>query len=127
MFMRVLASLLISHVITVDYHDYHIDNLQLQELQKEFLRANTSYIVSSLNPDDIVDELISHDLLGESARQQLRLPIKTTMEKNRIIVDEVSSGRPGALESFCSVLKKNRVKRYVGEKLEKGQKFSQSL
>ena len=67
-----------------------------------------------------MDHLISKHLIGNSAYQQLCLPIKTTQAKNRIIVDELSSGGPDTLEEFCAILKKNRGTKYIADHLEKG-------
>ena len=118
----------IIHVITtttVDYHDYHFDDVKIQELQRELLTTNTAFIVRSLNPDDIVDQLVSNHLVGQTAREQLNSHYKTPLasEKNRIIIEEVSSGAPGAVDKFCGILKKNRRANYIGEKLEKGYLF----
>ena len=90
------------------------------ELQRELFTANTAFLVRNLSPDDIVDQLISHHLVGNSAREQLNSHYKTSSEKNRIIVEEVSSGEPGAVDEFCEILKKNSRTRYIAEKLEKG-------
>ena len=89
------------------------------ELQKEVFTSCRQYIVQYLSPDDIVDHLISKHLIGDSARQQLSLP-KTTQEKNRIIVDELSTGEPDTLEKFCTILKKNIRTKHISDKLEKG-------
>jgi len=58
--------------------------------------------------------------VGHSAREQLNSHYKTPSEKNRIIIEEVSSGERGAVDKFCDILKKNRRTNYVGDKLEKG-------
>ena len=58
--------------------------------------------------------------MGHSARERLNSYYKTPSEKNRIIVEQVSSGEPGAVDKFCEILKKNRRTNYISEKLEKG-------
>ena len=72
-----------------------------------------------LNPDDIVDHLISKHLIGDSARQELILD-KITMEKNRIIVDELCSGGPDTFKKFCGILKENSRTKHIADRLEKG-------
>ena len=67
-----------------------------------------------------MDILLSKSLIGNSAYQQLRLPIKTTQEKNRTIVDELSNGGPGVFEEFCAILKKNRRTKHIADLLENG-------
>ena len=89
------------------------------ELQKEVFTTCRQHIVQYLSPNDIVDHLISIHLIGDSARQELSLP-KTTQEKNRIIVDELSTGGPDALEKFCAILKKNSRTKHISDQLEKG-------
>ena len=67
-----------------------------------------------------MDTLVSKSLIGENAHQQLRLPIMTSQQKNRTIVDELSSGGPGTFEEFCAILKKNRRTKHIADHLEKG-------
>ena len=90
------------------------------ELQKEIFTNCRQYIVQRLSPDDVIDHLISKRLIGDSAYQQLRLPIKTTQDKNRTIVDELCSGGPGVFEEFCAILKKNRRAKHIADYLERG-------
>ena len=90
------------------------------ELQKEVFDSCRNYIVHSLDPDDIVDHLISQDLIGYSAHEQMSLPIKTAKDKNRIIINELAAGGPGTLEKFCTVLKKGRRTKHIAYHLEKG-------
>ena len=90
------------------------------ELQKEAFTSCRQYIVDHLSPDDIVDHLISQRLIGDSAREQLSLSIKTTKEKNRTIVDELCTGGPGTLEKFCAMLKKSRRTKHIADHLDKG-------
>lgn len=90
------------------------------ELQKEAFTSCRQYIVDHLSPDDIVDHLISQRLIGDSAREQLSLSIKTTKEKNRTIVDELCTGGPGTLEKFCAMLKKSKRTKHIADHLDKG-------
>ena len=98
----------------------HLDVERRLELQKDAFASCRHYIVQHLSPDDIVDHLISQRLIGDSACGQLSLPIKTAKQKNRIIVDELSSGGPGTLEKFCTVLKKSRRTKHIADYVEKG-------
>ena len=97
-----------------------LDTDKKLELQREVFTNCRQHIVQHLSPDDIVDHLISKHLIGDSARQQLSLPSKTTQEKNRIIVDELSTGGPDTLEKFCTILKKQSRKKHIADRLEKG-------
>ena len=90
------------------------------KLQKEVFTNCCQYIVRFLNPDDVMDTLFSKCLIGNSAYQQLCLPIKTTQQKNRTIVDELSNGVPGVFEEFCAILKKNRRTKHIADLLENG-------
>ena len=90
------------------------------EVQKEVFDKCRNYIVQNLSPDGVVDHLISQHLIGDSAHEQLRLPIKTAKEKNRIIVDELSTGGPGTLEKFCTILKISKRTEHIADNLEKG-------
>ena len=90
------------------------------ELQKEIFTVCQNYLVQCLNPDDVMDHLISKHLIGDSTYQQLRLSNKTKQEKNRIIVDGLSSGGPGTLEKFCVILKENKITKHIADHLKKG-------
>ena len=78
------------------------------------------HIVQYLSPDDVVDHLISKHLIGDNTIQELSLPNKTLQEKNRIIVDQLSTGEPDALEKFCVILKKDSRTKHIADRLEKG-------
>ena len=97
-----------------------IDTEKRLELQKEVFTNCRQFIVQYLNPNDIVDHLISEHLIGENARQELGLYIKTAQEKNRTIVNELSIGGPDTFEKFCEILKKNSRTRHIADQLEKG-------
>ena len=105
----------------------HLDVEKRLELQKEAFTSCRHYIVQHLSPDDIVDHLTSQRLIGDSAREQLSLSIKTAKEKNRTIVDELSTGGPGTLEKFCTVLKKSRRTKHIADHVEKGINYQQKM
>ena len=90
------------------------------ELQEEVFTNCRQYIVRHLSANDIVDHLISKHLIGQSAKQQLGLLVTTPQEKNRIIVDELSSGGPHAFRIFCKILKKNGRTKHIADHLMKG-------
>ena len=93
------------------------------ELQKDLFTNNLHFIVQNLNPNDIVDQLISERLVGQSAREQLKLPSKTNKDKNNIIVDELSRGSPGTLKRFLYILRNTSGStnfKIIADKLEKG-------
>ena len=97
-----------------------LDTEKKLELQKEVFTNCRQYIVQYLNPNDILDHLISKHLIGENASQELRLPIKTVQEKNRTIVNELSIGGPDAFGRFCEILKKDSRTKHIADQLEKG-------
>ena len=102
---------------------YYIVDLDIDkklELQRRVLINCWQYVVQYLSPDDVVDHLISKRLIGENAKQELSLPNKTPQEKNRIIVDQLSTGEPDALEKFCVILKKDSRTKHIADRLEKG-------
>ena len=97
-----------------------LDDDKRMELQKEVFTNCRQYIVKHLSPDDVMDILLSKHLIEDSAYQQLRLPIKTTQDKNRTIVDELCSGGPGVFEEFCAILKNKKRTKHIADHLEKG-------
>jgi len=74
----------------------------------------------NVNPDDVKDHLVSKHLVGQSAYECLNLKVKTSTEKNRIIVDELCRGGIGTLEKFLLILKGESKTMFVAEKLESG-------
>ena len=98
----------------------HLEVDKRLELQKKVFTNCREYIVKHLNPDDIVDNLVSKHLIGDTACQQLCLPIKITQDKNRIIVNELSSGGPDTLEKFCAILNENSRIKHISDQLQKG-------
>ena len=73
-----------------------------------------------LNPNDVIDSLVTEHLIGDTIRQQLSLPGKTTQEKNRDIIEELCRGRPGTYKEFCGILMKKKTTNHIADKLEKG-------
>jgi len=99
------------------------DLMKILELQRYLFTNNLHFIVQNLNASDIVDQLISEHMVGQSAREQLKLPVKTNMDKNNIIVDELSRGQPGTLEKFLYILRNTSGStnfKFIADKLEKG-------
>ena len=90
------------------------------KLQRKILMNNRNYIVQYLNPDDVMDDLISKQLIGQNALEQLKQPTMVAKERNRIIVDELYNGGADTLERFCEILKENRGTKFMADKLEKG-------
>ena len=91
------------------------DDLQAQ---KRVLTANREFIVETLDTDDVIDELIQAKMMGQNAAQRVQLMEMSKIDKNRIIVDQLSTGGPGTLEKFCKILKGKR-QMFIAEQLEK--------
>jgi len=85
------------------------------EKKKQILTQNRVYIVKWLDPNDVIDELIESNLVGEAAAQKLKLE-KTRQEKNQIIVDQLCTGGPGTLTQFCKILRRTR-QAFIAQKL----------
>ena len=92
----------------------------VQSLQYNFFIDKRSYLTQFLSPDDIIDHLISTRLVGPTVREQVCSFHTIRSEKNRIIVDELSCGEQGTIESFCQILRKTRTMKHIADKLEKG-------
>ena len=89
------------------------------EEQKRVLTSNREFIVDNLDADDVIDELIQEKMVGRNAAQRVQLVGMTRVEKNRIIVDQLSIAGPGGLEKFCEILRKNTRQMFIAEELEK--------
>ena len=89
------------------------------EHQIEVLQSNRKLIVDHLDSDDVIDELIQSNLIGQYAAQQVELRTTSRVEKNRIIFDQLITCGPGALEKFCDILKRGKRQLFIAEKLEK--------
>ena len=89
------------------------------EEQKRVLTDNREFIVDNLDADDMTDELIQEKMMGRNAAQRVQLVGMTRVDKNRIIVDQLSIAGPGALEKFCEILRRNKRQVFIAEELEK--------
>ena len=95
------------------------DEISLQEQQKRVLTSNHEFIVDNLDADDVIDELIQKKMMGRNAAQRVQLERMSRVEKNRIIVDQLSIAGPGALEKFCEILRRNKRQMFIAKELEK--------
>ena len=90
------------------------------EQQEKVLTDNRDFIVKYLDPDDVIDELIQDHLIGENAAQKVTQVIGLSREdKNRIIVDQLRISGPGAVESFCEIIRRKKRQIFIAEELEK--------
>ena len=89
------------------------------EQQEKVLIANRDFIIKHLDADDVIDELIQARLIGENAAQRVGLLTLSRLDKNKLIFDQLSTAGPGALGTFCTVLKKRIRQAFIAEKLEK--------
>ena len=89
------------------------------EQQEQVLIENRDFIIKQLDADDVIDELIQERLIGENAAQRIGLVTTSRVDKNRIILDQLSIAGPSALERFCNILKKKKRQAFIAEQLEK--------
>ena len=89
------------------------------EQQERVLTDNRAFIIKYLDADGVIDELIQARMIGDNAAQQINLTTMTRLDKNRIIFDQLSTARPGALEEFCDILKKKQRQKFIADTLEK--------
>ena len=89
------------------------------EQQEQVLEDNRDFIVIRLDADEVIDELIQTNLIGQNAAQRVQLMGTSRVEKNRIIVDQLITCGPGALEKFCEILKRKKRQSFIAEQLEK--------
>ena len=89
------------------------------KLQEQSLISNRDFVVKHLDADDVIDELIQERLIGENAAQRIGLVTTSRVDKNRIILDQLSIAGPSALETFCNILKKKKRQAFIAEKLER--------
>ena len=93
--------------------------LSLKE-QNEVLKVNRNFIVDNLDPDDVIDELIQNHLISENAAQKVTQPMGWSKEeKNRTIIDQLSTSGPGAVKKFCEIIRRKKRQLFIVEKLEK--------
>ena len=91
------------------------------EEQKRVLIDNRKFIVDNLDADDVIDKLIQEKMMGRNAAQRIQLVGVSRVDKNKIIVDQLSIAGPGALEMFCEILRRNKRQAFIAEELEKGE------
>ena len=89
------------------------------EQQEKVLNDNHDLIVNYLDPDDIIDELIQARMIGENAAQRLQLRGISEAARNRVIIHQIATSGPGALQKFCDILKKKKRQTFIAEQLEK--------
>ena len=89
------------------------------EQQEQVLEDNRDFIVKHLDADEVIDELIQTNLIGQNAAQRVQLMGTSRVEKNRIIFDQLITCGPGALEKFCEILKRKKIQSFIAEQLEK--------
>ena len=86
---------------------------------KQILKNNRNFIVENLDGDDVIDELIQVNLIGQNPAQRVQLMGTSRVEKNRIIFDQLITCGPGALEKFCEILRRKKRQSFIAEQLEK--------
>ena len=89
------------------------------EQQQQVLKDNRDYIIKYLDADEIIDELIQANLIGQNASQRVQLIGTSSEEKNRIIFEQLITCGPGALEKFCEILNRCKRQSFIAEQLEK--------
>ena len=89
------------------------------EQQEQVLEDNRDFIIRRLDSDEVIDELIQANLIGQNAAQRVQLPVTIRVEKNRIIYDQLITCGPGALEKFCEILKRKKRQSFIAVQLEK--------
>jgi len=72
------------------------------------LLVNREFIIKHLDGDDVIDELIQAQLIGNNAAQRIGLPTKSRRDKNTIIFEQLNTAGPGAVEKFCYLKRKGR-------------------
>ena len=88
------------------------------EEQERVLEYNRNYVIKRLDSDDVIDELIQANLIGQNAAQRVQLMGTSRVEKNRIIFDQLITCGPGALEKFCMILRRKKRQSFIAEQLE---------
>ena len=89
------------------------------EQQEQILEDNRDFIVKRLDTDEVIDELIQANLIGQNAAQRVQLMGTSRVEKNRIIFDQLITCGPRALDKFCEILKSKKRQSFIAERLEK--------
>ena len=78
----------------------------------------TDFIISNLDADDVIDELIQERLIGQMAMQRLQLMGMSSVNKNHLIFQQLTIAGPDTLEKFCEKIKGKRQS-FIVERLEK--------
>ena len=89
------------------------------EEQERALENNRDFIIKRLDSDEVIDELIQANLIGQNAAQRVQLMGTSRVEKNRIIFDQLITCGPGALEKFCEILRRKKRQSFIADQLEK--------
>ena len=89
------------------------------EQQDQVLKDNRDFIVKRLDTDEVIDELIQANLIGQDAAQRVQMMWMSRVEKNRIIIDQLITCGPGSLKRFCDILKRKEKQLFIAEQLEK--------
>lgn len=92
----------------------------MENLPRDLFTNNISFLTSRLNPDDIIDHLISNHMVGQTTREFVYSRFNTNTEKNRNIIEELCQGDEATVKKFFSILRKNKRTEYIAVKLEKG-------
>ena len=87
--------------------------------QKEVFASNRVFLIEYLDADEVSDELIQARLLSRNSAQQVQLLTLSREEKNKIIIDQLTTGGPGTLEKFCEILRNNKRLAFIVEEMEK--------
>ena len=87
--------------------------------QREVFTKNRTFLVKYLDAEDVIDELIQEKLIGQNAAQRVFLPTSSREEKNRIIVEQLTSSGPGTLNKFCKILKNTGRLDFIAKELGK--------
>ena len=90
-------------------------------VQEQVVTENRAFIVTYLDAEDVIDELIQERLMGRNATQRLQLAGTSRGDKNRVICDQLTTAGPDAVLKFCKILRDNRRQVFIAERLEKSE------
>ena len=97
-----------------------MDQVSLEQ-QEQVLKRNRDFIVSRLDANDIIDELIQEDLIGSHAAGQIQQTGKTRIEKNRVVFDQLCTCGPDGLKKFCEILRRKNRQLFIVKQLEESE------
>ena len=86
--------------------------------QEQVLLDNREFIIKNLEGDDVIDELIQAQMIGNNAAQRIGLRTLSRRDKNTIIFEQLNTAGPGAVEKFCEILKRKGRQSFIARKLE---------